>query len=65
VNLEVRVRVGSTQVDNSNFVVPDGSEYDGSAAMNLPLEATPRIARRSAWHVTYQPYNEPLIQLSA
>ncbi len=65
VNLEVRVRVGSNQVDNSNFVVPDGPEYDGSAAMNLPLDADKRIARRAAWLVTDQAYKEALIQLRA
>lgn len=65
VNLEARVRVGSPQLDNSNFVVPDGSELDGVAAANLPLEATPRIARRAAWLVTDQAYKEALIQLRA
>jgi TldD protein len=65
VNLEARVRVGSPQLDNSNFVVPDGSEYDATATANLPLEATPRIARRAAWLVTDQAYKEALIQLRA
>ncbi len=65
VNLEARVRVGSPQLDNSNFVVPDGSEYDGTAVATLPLEATPRIARRAAWLVTDQAYKEALIQLRA
>ncbi len=65
VNLEARVRVGNATLDNSNFVVPDGSEYDGTATQNLPLEATPRIARRAAWLVTDQAYKEALIQLRA
>ena len=65
VNLEARVRVGNANLDNSNFVVPDGSEYDGTATQNLPLEATPRIARRAAWLVTDQAYKEALIQLNA
>jgi hypothetical protein len=65
VNLEARVRVGTQQFDNGNFVVPDGSELDGTAAANLPLEATPRIARRAAWLVTDQAYKEALIQLRA
>jgi TldD protein len=65
VNLEARVRVGSPQLDNSNFVVPDGSEYDATATATLPLEATPRIARRAAWLVTDQAYKEALIQLRA
>src|SRR5829696_41816 len=43
VNLEVRVRVGNNTLDNSNFVVPDGSEYDGTAATNLPLDSDKRI----------------------
>jgi predicted Zn-dependent protease len=65
VTLEARVRVGSAQLDNSNFVVPDGSEYDATATASLPLEATPRIARRAAWLVTDQAYKEALIQLRA
>jgi len=65
VNIEARVRVGSSKLDNSNFVVPDGSEFDGTATQNLPLEATPRIARRAAWLVTDQAYKEALIQLRA
>ena len=65
VNLEARVRVGTQQFDNGNFVVPDGAELDGTAAANLPLEATPRIARRAAWLVTDQAYKEALIQLRA
>jgi predicted Zn-dependent protease len=65
VNLEVRVRVGNNTIDNSNFVVPDGSEYDGTAATNLPLDSDKRIARRAAWLVTDQAYKEALIQLRA
>jgi hypothetical protein len=65
VSLEARVRVGTQQFDNGNFVVPDGSEIDGTATANLPLEATPRIARRAAWLVTDQAYKEALIQLRA
>jgi hypothetical protein len=65
VNLEVRVRVGDNKVDNSNFVVPDGAEYDGSQAANLPLDADKRIARRAAWLVTDQAYKEALIQYRA
>jgi predicted Zn-dependent protease len=65
VNLEARVRVGNSQLDNGNFVVPDASELDGTATQTLPLEATPRIARRAAWLVTDQAYKEALIQLRA
>src|SRR5262249_60166602 len=48
VNLEARVRVGSPQLDNGNFVVPGADELDAVSSINLPLEATPRIARRAA-----------------
>jgi hypothetical protein len=68
VNLEARVRVspnGTPAFDNGNFVVPQADELDGAAAFNLPLEATPRIARRAAWLVTDQAYKEALIQLRA
>ena len=65
VNVEARVRVGNNTLDNSNFVVPDGSEYDGTAAATLPLDSDDRIARRAAWLVTDQAYKEALIQLRA
>ncbi|MFN0251084.1 MAG: hypothetical protein ACKV2T_29685, partial [Kofleriaceae bacterium] len=63
VNIEARVRVEYNGVDNSNFAVPNGEEIDGVAALNLPLEATPRIARRAAWLVTDAAYKEALLQL--
>lgn len=70
VNLEARVRVGldpkdPTKLDNSNFSVPQADEIDAVSAINLPLEATPRIARRAAWLVTDAAYKEALIQLRA
>jgi predicted Zn-dependent protease len=65
VNIEARVRVGSPKLDNGNFVVPEASEIDGSAAMNLPLEVDERLARRATWLVTDQAYKEALIQLNA
>jgi len=65
VNLEARVRVGTAQFDNSNFVVPQADELDAVSAINLPLEATPRIARRAAWLVTDSAYKEALMQLRA
>ncbi len=65
VNLEARVRVGSAQLDNSNFVVPGADDLDAVSGINLPLEATPRIARRAAWLVTDAAYKEALIQLRA
>ncbi|MEO6776156.1 MAG: metallopeptidase TldD-related protein [Kofleriaceae bacterium] len=65
VNLEARVRVGSEDFDNGNFVVAEAPEIDGTSAINLPLEATPRIAKRAAWLVTDGAYKEALIQLRA
>jgi hypothetical protein len=65
VNLEARVRVGTPAFDNGNFVVPNAEELDAVSAINLPLEATPRIARRAAWLVTDAAYKEALIQLRA
>ncbi|HSK04053.1 MAG TPA: metallopeptidase TldD-related protein [Kofleriaceae bacterium] len=68
VNLEARVRVSPDNTpgfDNGNFVVPQADELDGVAGFNLPLEATPRIARRAAWLVTDAAYKEALIQLRA
>jgi TldD protein len=65
VNLEARVRVGTPQLDNGNFVVPGADELDAVAGINLSLEATPRIARRAAWLVTDSAYKEALIQLRA
>ncbi|HEY1818158.1 MAG TPA: metallopeptidase TldD-related protein [Kofleriaceae bacterium] len=65
VNIEAHVRVGSPDLDNGNFVVPDASEIDGTASFQLPLEATPRIAKRATWLVTDSAYKEALIQLRA
>ena len=65
VNLEARVRVGTPALDNGNFIIPQAEEIDGVSALNLPLEATPRIARRAAWLVTDAAYKEALIQLRA
>jgi hypothetical protein len=56
VNLEARVRVGTPQLDNGNFVVPGADELDAVTGINLSLEATPRIARRAAWLVTDSAY---------
>ena len=52
-------------LDNGNFVVAEANEIDGTAAFTLPLEATPRIARRATWLVTDNAYKEALIQLRA
>jgi len=65
VNLEARVRVGTPAFDNGNFVVPGADELDAVSTTFLPLEATPRIARRAAWLVTDTAYKEALIQLRA
>ncbi len=65
VNIEARVRVGSIAQDNGNFVVAGAEQYDGVSSFSLPLEATPRIARRATWLVTDNAYKEALIQLQA
>ena len=65
VNIEARVRVKLGTVDNSNFSVANAEEIDGVAAINLPIEANARIARRAAWLVSDTAYKEALIQLNA
>ncbi len=63
--IEARVRVGSPDLDNGNFVHPQDESIDGVVTFPLPLEATPRIAARAAWLVTDQAYKEALVQLRA
>lgn len=63
--LEARVHVGDYQHDNSNFVVANAPGTDGVSTIQLPIEATPRIARRAAWLVTDAAYKEALEQLRA
>lgn len=63
VTLDARVHVGDYKLDNSNFVVASAEFTDGNATMALPVEATPRIARRVAWLVTDTAYKEALEQL--
>lgn len=65
VNLEARVRVGSPDFDNGNFVLASDEGIDGVAGITLPIEATARIARRAAWLATDSAYKEALIQLRA
>ncbi len=65
VHLEARVHVGNLSRDNSNFVVARAEQVDGVASIQLPLEATPRIARRAAWLVTDNAYKEALAQMNA
>jgi predicted Zn-dependent protease len=65
VNLEAHVRVGKPDLDNSNFVVPDGAELDGVYSINLPLDSNGRIAKRAAWLATDTAYKEALQQLIA
>jgi TldD protein len=65
VTIEARVRVGTEDFDNANFVVAGAESLDGVATFPLPLEATPRIAARATWLVTDEAYKEALIQLHA
>ncbi|HUH00897.1 MAG TPA: metallopeptidase TldD-related protein [Kofleriaceae bacterium] len=60
VNLEANVHVGDYAFDNTNFVVPQAQGLDGSAAIPLPLEPNPRLARRAAWLATDVAYKEAL-----
>jgi TldD protein len=64
VQLQSWVRVGDYQNDNSNFYVRQG-EFDGSAAISLPVEADPRTARRATWLATDQAFKEAVQQLLA
>jgi hypothetical protein len=63
--VEARVHVGDYQLDNSNFVIANAEGTDGVAQFPLPMEATPRIARRAAWLVTDAAYKEALEQFRA
>jgi TldD protein len=63
--VEARVHVGDYQLDNSNFVMANAEATDGVAQFPLPMEATPRIARRAAWLVTDAAYKEALEQFRA
>jgi predicted Zn-dependent protease len=63
--LDSHVRVGDYQVDNSNFLIPREDEIDGSFTIQLPLEATTKIARKAAWLATDAAYKEALQQLTA
>ena len=65
VELQARVHVGSYRIDNTNFIVEGAQNIDGMAQVQLPLQATPRIARRAAWLATDQAYKEALAQLLA
>jgi predicted Zn-dependent protease len=65
VNLEVRVRVGSKQLDNGNFVVPEATELDGTGIAQFSLEPSARSARRAAWSATDVAYKKALQQLLA
>jgi TldD protein len=60
VTIEARVHVGDYQLDSSNFVIANAEATDGVATFQLPMEATPRIARRAAWLVTDAAYKEAL-----
>lgn len=65
VTIEAHVHVGSYKMDNTNFVVPQRESVDGIATAQLPLEATPKIARKLAWLATDQAYKEALEQFTA
>ncbi|RMH45315.1 MAG: hypothetical protein D6689_00120 [Deltaproteobacteria bacterium] len=65
VNLDASVRVGDYQLDNANFVIPRQEDVDGLASITLPLEATPRIARKAAWLATDAAFQEALAQYTA
>ncbi len=65
VSIEAKVRVGDYSFDNSNYVVPDAAGMDGEAQITLPIDATPKSARRAAWLITDAAYKEALIQLRA
>ncbi len=65
VSLEAHVHVGSYKRDNSNFVSKADEGGDGIAAIGLPLEATPRLARRATWRATDAAYKEAISQLSS
>ncbi len=63
VNLDTHAHVGDYTFDNSNFVIPQGEFIDGIATIQLPLEATPRLASRATWLATDAAYKEALLQL--
>jgi len=65
VSIEAHVHVGDYQLDNTNFVVPQAELIDGIATAQLPIEATPAIARKLAWLATDQAYKEALEQYTA
>ncbi len=65
VSLEAHVHVGNYKLDNSNFAVASRESLDGIVSIQLPLEGTPRIARRRAWLATDAAYKEALEQLTA
>ncbi|MBT8492841.1 MAG: hypothetical protein KJO07_07250 [Deltaproteobacteria bacterium] len=65
VSIEAHVHVGNYQLDNTNFVMSQRETVDGIATAQLPLEATPAIARKLAWLATDQAYKEALQQYTA
>jgi len=64
VSLDSHVHVGSYQLDNTNFAVPQRAVLDGIATVQLPLEPAPKRARRAAWLATDAAYQEALRQLA-
>ncbi len=62
VSLEAHVHVGSYDKDNSNFIAQRQEDLDGTATVQLPLEASPERARRAAWLATDAAYKEAIAQ---
>lgn len=60
--MDSHVRVGDYAFDNTNHLIPRQAEIDGHSTIALPLEATPKVARRAAWLATDAAYKEALEQ---
>lgn len=63
--VDVSVHVGSYEFDNTNFVMPQRKSVNAKATMNLPVEASPKLARHAAWLATEDAYKQALSQMSA
>jgi len=61
----VRVRIGSTDFDNGNFVVPEAADIDGAATVPMPLEPTPRIAKKAFDNAAQRAWEEARYQYRA
>ncbi len=65
VHLEVFLRVGDYDFDNTNFVLPRQISVDGNTTISLPIQTTPETARKAAWLATEQAYKEARRQYTA